>query len=117
MKYQEYLQITKSKKQYLQDFISVLEDDDERNTTTSNFQCQMKSASYKSMHKDSYNTYYQQSSHMKTSSKGNNNKIIADKNISELQKKAREAIVNSKMAIQKIKKTISLDSNALVLKQ
>lgn len=28
MKYQEYLHITKSKKQYLQDFISVLEDDE-----------------------------------------------------------------------------------------
>lgn len=38
MKYREYMQIAKSDKQYLQDFISVLEDDDEPNTTTSNFQ-------------------------------------------------------------------------------
>lgn len=41
MKYQEYLQITKSNKNYLQDFISVLENDDPE-TTASNFQYQMK---------------------------------------------------------------------------
>lgn len=45
MKYQEYLQITKSNKKYLQDFISVLEDD-EPETMASNVQYGCKSIKY-----------------------------------------------------------------------
>ena len=113
MKYQEYLQITKSNKNYLQDFISVLEnDDDGPETTTSNFQYQMKSVNYQNNRKDSYSGFYEQAHHYHRNQEQielstNNQVCVRNYNTSELQKKAREAIKNSRLAIKKIKTNTS----------
>lgn len=115
MKYQEYLQITKSNKKYLQDFISVLEDD-EPETMASGFQFGCKSIKYSNGDKDTetYNSYYETTHNYQKQTKLNhaetlNNEICVWKNTEELQRRAREAIKNSKIAIRKIR-SIPTDS-------